>query len=256
MNEEKIRVEKEEKTRTEEIKKKCEDFKIDVDKKFQSTDIQEILADNENLKIKLDKHHENTKKLTENFEQQLKLKESQNQSLGEQFQTLISSKFDALKDQTDKFEKENLECKLEYDNAIKKFNNLTASIKKFHGKFDIRKKEFEKCLQEIYKLSKEKQELRLKDYSTLEKDINLSKIELEGIVVENRNLQEKIGKLKEELSNKIVKEDFVEKQKENLEINSTHDFNIEVEKIEIGVNSNIENKTNEDEEEVSQENRI
>ena len=39
MNEEKLRVGKEEKARREDIQKKCEDFKIDVVNKFQSTDI-------------------------------------------------------------------------------------------------------------------------------------------------------------------------------------------------------------------------
>jgi len=200
MNEEKSLAEKEEKIKREDIQKKCEDFKNDVVSKFQSTDVTAIQADNQNLKNKLEEYKENTKKITENLELQLKMKETQNLNFEEQFKTQISSKFNELKDQTDKFEKENVDLKLEYENAVKKFNNLSGSISKFHSRFDQGKKEFEKSLQEIFKLTKENRELKLKDLSELEKENSRVKLELEAIIADNKRLQEQIAKLKENLN--------------------------------------------------------
>lgn len=249
MNEDKSRVEKEEKKRSEDILKKCEDFKQDVVSKFKGTDIETILADNENLKSKLEEYKENTLKITENLQLQLKMKEAQNENFEQTFKTQITSKFDELKDQADKFEKENKELKLEYENGIKKFNKASASISRYHSRFDVAKKEFEKDLQEIYKLTKENRELKMKDLSELERENEKTEMEVEGLVKNNKELQEKISKLKEISGNKKLSKEnnlLSNKSENNLEdANLNVDNMYEKHKIEIGnVDSvQVQNKT-------------
>jgi hypothetical protein len=200
LNEEKARIQIEERARREEIESKCEDFKNDVIAKFKSTDTEVIRADNESLRQKLEEYKENTKQITENLQMQLELKDMQNANFEEEFRTQITSKFDELKEQTEKFGLENSELRKEYNTVHSKFEQLTSALGKFHQKFEVGKKEFEKRAQEIFNLTKENRQLKVKDIEEINKENAKVKLELDSIISENKALQEKIAKFKENLN--------------------------------------------------------
>jgi hypothetical protein len=196
MNEEKVQILNDEAIRREDVIKRCDDFKKDVQQKFDVADIETIKKENDNLREKLNEYKEGTKQIQENLEAQLDLKEKTNSEFQENFKTQVQGKLDELLSQSDKFVNENTELKNELKIYQNKYEEMSSTISKFNTTFDSAKKEFEKIMQNILKLTKENRELKPYDMKEIKNQHEIIKQELDVTISANKELQEKIKCLK------------------------------------------------------------
>lgn len=197
ITDEKNNIQKEELEKFETIKGKCDDFKQDVISKFEVTDTDIIRKENETLREKLTEYKDHSKMIEDSIKAQMDFKEKQLNLIEDGLTSQLNPKLNEFDEQNDKLKKENDELKEEFNSNLERINNLQDSITKFHSNFEIGKKEFEKKAQELFKLTKENRELKSFDPTNLQNELQNKKSQLEVIITENKQLTEKIAKLKQ-----------------------------------------------------------
>lgn len=199
LNEEKSKIYHEENEKFETIKNKCEEFKLDVIKKFEVTDTEIIRKENETLREKLAEYKEHSKMIEESIKSQLDFKEKQVCLIEDGLNEQLGPKLNEFEEQNEKLKTENSVLKQEFNENLEKLNDLQDLLSKFHSNFEVGKKEFEKKAQELFRLTKENKELKSLDPIHLIKENDKIKVELDSLVTENKKISEKITKLKEVL---------------------------------------------------------
>jgi hypothetical protein len=144
----------EEKQKREELERKCEEFKRDVDEKFSKDviDKDQIIKDNDNLRTKLEEYKTNMESIKANLEKQIDCKNNQDVDMQSDFKSQIQTRMDEMLSHSDNLTSENKTLKEEVMFYQKKIEGLANSMGNFVTNFESSKKEFEKVI--IFKLEK------------------------------------------------------------------------------------------------------
>lgn len=198
-NETKAQIINQENEKTKTILGKCEEFKQDCINKFQVDEVEQVKKENESLREKLDEYKKNAKLIEDGMKEQIDMKDKQSSEMESGLENQISPTLKELETQNEKFKNENVELVQEINSLRATGNDLTRSLDKFNSTFESTKKDFEKKTQELIKLMKENKELKMMDPNSLNKDNESFKKELDSIVSQNKELADKIAKLKSEI---------------------------------------------------------
>ena len=135
-----------EKQKTNELIKKCEEFKNDVEIKLSAEHLNKdkLTKDNEMLKSKLEEYKNSLDSIKFSLEEQMNLKNKQSSSIQNDFKSEFLERIEAMNQHSHKYEEENNKYKNEIFEYQKKIEELANQITGFNKKFENSKKEFEK----------------------------------------------------------------------------------------------------------------
>jgi chromosome segregation ATPase len=136
----------EEKEKREQLERKCEEFKKDVDEKFSKDviDKEQIIEDNNKLRVKLEEYKVNMEAIKANLEEQIDDKNKQANDFETDFKTQIQSKMDEMLSHTQGLTSENKALRSEVMIYQKKIEESANSMGSYTTNFENLKKEFEK----------------------------------------------------------------------------------------------------------------
>jgi hypothetical protein len=136
----------EEKEKREELQRKCEEFRKDVDEKFSKDviDKDQIIKDNDNLRTKLEEYKTNMEAIKANLEEQIDNKDKQANEFQVDFKSQIQTKIDEMLTHSEKLTNENKTIREGVLFYQKKIEELAHSMGSFTSTFENSKKEFEK----------------------------------------------------------------------------------------------------------------